>query len=446
MTQEGEANSYTVSVGGKSARIDRHDRNGCRSYRVRYWRDGQRMELTAPSLAEARTRAKKALKHHESGAGHVVDLTPKQSAAVSAAVEKLREVNVPLLEAVSDFVAAKRIIGDDVSLAEAARGYVQMREEESRRAPKSKPVLFRDAAAKFNERNESLGLSNFYKRDCRKHLTRIGQTLGGTVIQNLRQRDLADCLEKCHGGGPRAFNNMRGTLNALFSFCQREGILPRERIHEAALIEKKLLRGSSHITIYTPAEMRLIVNLIGPYALPWVLLSGFAGLRSLEVWRIGWEAIRLDADVIVLGKEFTKTNRRRVIPMTSQLKRWIKPMHQGSGRIYDCPLQTFEYRMRSAWDKIKKPGSDKLLVPKRNNALRHSFGTYRFSILKDEFKVSAEMGNSPAQLREHYAELCLPNDAKAWFAIAPGSGKEVKQRLTWQWGSEKGKKRKRWHQ
>lgn len=62
---------------------------------------------------------------------------------------------------------------------------------------------------------------------------------------------------------------------------------------------------------------------------------------------------------------------------------------------------------------------DKLLVEKRANAFRHSYGTYRFAILKDEYKTSAEMGNSPNELRASYAELALPQDAEAWFSIMP---------------------------
>jgi len=56
-------------------------------------------------------------------------------------------------------------------------------------------------------------------------------------------------------------------------------------------------------------------------------------------------------------------------------------------------------------------------VDRRRNALRHSYGTYRFAELQDEQKVSAEMGNSPQELREHYAELATPQDAATWFSI-----------------------------
>ena len=45
------------------------------------------------------------------------------------------------------------------------------------------------------------------------------------------------------------------------------------------------------------------------------------------------------------------------------------------------------------------------------------FGTYRFAELQDEQKVSAEMGNSPAELREHYAELADPQEAAQWFSV-----------------------------
>ena len=56
-------------------------------------------------------------------------------------------------------------------------------------------------------------------------------------------------------------------------------------------------------------------------------------------------------------------------------------------------------------------------MERRRNAFGHSFGTYRFAELQDEQKVSAEMGNSPAELREHYAELADPQEAAQWFYV-----------------------------
>jgi len=207
----------------------------------------------------------------------------------------------------------------------------------------------------------------------------------------------------------------------MFSYAQREGFLPRDKKHEASLVEPLNDRSVGRIEIYTPTQLATVFRHIDPAFVPWISLSGLGGLRTSEVHRITWEMIRFDAKCIVLGKSFTKTRRRRVIPMCEALVAWLKP-HVGEGRLYEGTLASFETRMRLAWLSIvDKEG--KLLVPKKRNGLRHSYGTYRFAQLQDENKVSAEMGNSPSELREHYAEIALPGDAEKWFKVKPSKGR-----------------------
>ncbi len=433
--------TITVAVRGVTAKIYRSDTGGYVSWLVRYFVDGQARSLRATTLEDARSKAKKALQGVSSGAAHVQTLTPKETATVAAAVSKLREVGVPLMEAVSEFVTARKVLPPQWTIADAARGFVAYRAKEEKESAGPPPAKFRDAVAKFHARNERRGLSEGYKGDCRKHLTIIGRTFDEAIIQTIRQPELTACLEASTKGGARRFNNLRCTLNALFGFCQKEGILPRDRTHEAALVEKKDEGSTESIAIYTPKEMRVILANISDEFLPWVVLGGFAGLRVSEIHRLRWENVRLDAGVITLEKSLTKTKRRRVIPISEALRAWIE-LIQGNekktGLLYDMPYKTYEDHLRKGWMKMVD-GKGNLLVEKRVNALRHSYGTYRFSILQDEFKVSAEMGNSPSQLRQHYAELCLPADAKAWFAIDP----ESVGRLTRRQGSdEKSKKRR----
>lgn len=55
----------------------------------------------------------------------------------------------------------------------------------------------------------------------------------------------------------------------------------------------------------------------------------------------------------------------------------------------------------------------------KRNALRHSFGSYRPAVTADLARVSAEMGNSPAIINEHYRALVTEAEGKAWFGILP---------------------------
>jgi hypothetical protein len=58
-------------------------------------------------------------------------------------------------------------------------------------------------------------------------------------------------------------------------------------------------------------------------------------------------------------------------------------------------------------------------IPWMANVLRHSYATYRLSILPDAARVALEMGNSPAKLFTNYRELDRENHAPEWFAISP---------------------------
>jgi hypothetical protein len=44
-------------------------------------------------------------------------------------------------------------------------------------------------------------------------------------------------------------------------------------------------------------------------------------------------------------------------------------------------------------------------VPWKRNGLRHSFGSYRMELTKNEGQVALEMGNSPKVVKDHYFEI-----------------------------------------
>jgi hypothetical protein len=60
----------------------------------------------------------------------------------------------------------------------------------------------------------------------------------------------------------------------------------------------------------------------------------------------------------------------------------------------------------------------------RQNALRHSFISYRVAETGDVARTSLEAGNSPKQVFRHYREVVDEAAAQAWFSIAPPEGWE----------------------
>jgi len=396
--------------------IYRSDAYGRESYLIAYYSLGRRLrERAGNTLAQARQQAKAKIDVLASGAVHVGTFTVAQTAVVTAALEVLRPVGIPLSIVAREYADAVKLLEGKGTILDAVNVFL------AHHASVTLPAIsFADLVTKFNERNEQKGYSAEYRDDCRKHLAILSRSLGPRKVENIKQPDLETVLQAATGkASARRFNNLRCTVSAMFSFARRSGYLPRDKEHEAGLVEVREDRGSGSIAIYSPIELGTILSNIVPTMVPWVALSGLAGLRTSEVHRVTWEMINFDQKVILLEKAFTKTKRRRVIPMNDALIAWLKPIAKSKkGRLYDCSLGHFEYLTRTAWGKMVGKGGVQL-VERKTNALRHSYGTYRFAVLQDENKVSAEMGNSPTELREHYAELATLAAAKKWFGVKP---------------------------
>ena len=61
----------------------------------------------------------------------------------------------------------------------------------------------------------------------------------------------------------------------------------------------------------------------------------------------------------------------------------------------------------------------------KQNALRHSFITYRVAGTQDVNKVALEAGNSAQMIFRHYRELATPEQAGTWFAIMPNEATNI---------------------
>jgi hypothetical protein len=55
----------------------------------------------------------------------------------------------------------------------------------------------------------------------------------------------------------------------------------------------------------------------------------------------------------------------------------------------------------------------------KQNALRHSYGSYRIAVVCDAAKVSLEMGNSPQKMFSNYRKVVTKAQGEAWFGIMP---------------------------
>jgi integrase len=215
---------------------------------------------------------------------------------------------------------------------------------------------------------------------------------------------------------------------------------------------QKFKEKPTDITIYSPWEVAQFLRFARTELVPFVAIGAFAGLRTAEIGRLDWSEVHMKDRFIEIKASKAKTASRRIVPISDNLAKWLKPHAQEHGRV--VPFENMSKQigwlvedtnagLKKAAESQKSEGGGRKSgstsprpspqsgegdaqvkfrqVKWKKNALRHSYISYRVAEIEDVAKVALEAGNSPQMIFQHYRELVQPKEAKAWFAIAPKS-------------------------
>jgi hypothetical protein len=228
-------------------------------------------------------------------------------------------------------------------------------------------------------------------------------------IDEIRSDDIEESLDQMQIAGRRR-NNLRGGVVTLFRHSKtRLRALPRDRVTEAELVQRDEVQRKA-ITAFTPAELELLLGAVSRLWLPWLALGALSGIRTGregEIPRVKWEYFKWDRRLIDLPPEVTKLNQRRSIPICDRLFELLHPIRQESGSVLSQVDPGHEIARLKAATGIKW----------RQNALRHSYCSYRVAITGNVELTSLESGNSPAMIRRCYLDLKDWEEGIAWFGL-----------------------------
>jgi len=236
---------------------------------------------------------------------------------------------------------------------------------------------------------------------------------------------------------PKTQHNRRASIITMFTWCRKKEMLQSQLLTAAERTDSPKVKKAGRKTIWTPRELKAMLENCRADYLPWLVISCFAGVRTNELCPeqrkgvgkdpLRWEDVKLDWDAphIEIRPETSKTEDRRLIPICPTLLAWLQLLHKGTGRI--TPLKSPSRRNHnepSITDELARAaGVEKWKV----NANRHSFGSYRTAITKDLGLVSLEMGNSPQTVKSHYLEAVKQSQAEEYFALTPSVVKRTLQ-------------------
>jgi integrase len=282
-------------------------------------------------------------------------------------------------------------------------------------APGTQPDSFGSSGKKVAEvvaellaSKQADGLSRRYLETLRSHLGRFAAAFA-TDMNLIRTPEIDRWLRE-QKLGPRARNNIRGSVITLFHFARKQGYLRKGLPTEADDIARAKDRGGQ-IGILRPSALALLLDRAPPRVRLFIALGAFTGMRSSETLRLEWSDVNFERAYITVAAEKAKTATRRLVPIQRNLMGWLSPWRGEAGPLFET--------RRDAVRAIAFAKSCGVVWP--SNALRHSYATYRLAATANAARVALEMGNSPQKLMTNYRELADEQEAEEWFSISPES-------------------------
>jgi integrase len=379
--------------------------------------EGRRETRKFSDLAVAQKEAELTAAKLASGEADVLTLSSVERAQYLRAKPLLDSAGVPLLAAVEDYTAARRLLPEGVTLLAAVETY------RNRHSAGDRSLTVADAVKKYLADRRGAGCSEAHLANLEIRLGRLAAAfqmpLVDLTIQQMRLF-LDNQRNDARGGGAELAAQTRRsnlkTMRAFIAHAVRQRWLSKDWNEDMAAIS---MPGNDHgpILVFTPDEIARLLRAaqeVAPELLPYLAVGAFAGLRAAEMNRLDWAHVDFEmGHVEVPAKAAKVKGRRRLVPMSDNLRAWLTPVATEQGKL--TPLPT---RLQKLFRKV----TGKAGVPWKRNALRHSFISYRCAVTKNVAQVSYEAGNSPAIIHTHYLNCRPEREALAWFAVVPAVG------------------------
>lgn len=359
-----------------------------------YWRVRLGKRLTGKAKVEQRyfdSRSaateyiEKALAAKRSNGEAAFQLTTTQQADAVASLALLHPLKVNLLEAAQFFVAASPKARSTPTLAEHVKSYIAARNKSC-----TKHTL---ATYRSNLKHASAEFGKL-------HLSEISQTA---------LEEWSDELTLA----PRSICNALDTLTMVFNDAVRKNHIdrnPAEHVPRPTL--ETLVPG-----ILTPSQARRLLLKAAaarPVLIPAIAAALFAGIRRSELCGLTPANLLFDDGLIEIPSSVAKTRQRRLVKIRPNLMLWLKTYFDPSlTRL----AATHHPDVFGQW--LRDLAIAAKIVPWPHNAMRHSFASYYFAKCENEYKVAAQMGNSPNMVFQNYRAVVRPAQAREYFSINP---------------------------
>ena len=390
----------TISNDQQEIKIYTTESHGRPLHQLSFYRGGKRERRSFADLNEAKREARIILGGLARDSIQAENLTGAEIQSYVVARRVLAPLNTPVHVAAERYAETQRELPGGVSILEAVRYW-------SRYNLGIQQRTINDLLEEYLAARQATRVSSGYLYVLRRFLGGFGKFTAGRVLSSLRCQDLDDWLQTV-SWGPTRKNDARQKIISFTKWAKGRGFVPRD-FHEFDAV-LKFHEPLSEISVFTPEELEQVLNAArGHLATPYIAIGAFAGLRSAEIQRLDWRNVNFERGFIEVRAETCKTRARRRVPISDNLRAWLKPFALPGGPVVPyANIHCVAVRI------AKNAG-----VVWKKNVLRHSFVSYRVAATNDGAKTALEAGHNQNVLFRHYREVVSPDMAAKWFLIMP---------------------------
>jgi integrase len=242
-------------------------------------------------------------------------------------------------------------------------------------------------------------------------LREFADTFPGHAVCDLGKNHLSAYVGGHSEVSARTRNGRRNAVKMFVKWCvERDYLSANHRLLAADGMAKET-EDFGEIELYTPAELKTMLDMAKGPLRAVIALCGLAGLRLQEAARLTWQDVFKIENHIEVSSAKSKTRARRLVEIVPALAAWLKPYQDSSGPVWPHNLDRFHDEFNALLGTLGTTA--------RRNGLRHAFCTYHLAAHANENLTAMQAGNSPAMIHAHYKGLATKKEAEKWFAVKP---------------------------
>ncbi len=280
--------------------------DGQAGFEVANYANGKRRLESFPDPTSALDRANQLARQLSEQEVVAASMTNEQAADFAAAVQTLSRFKLSLPAVASTVAECLQLVGDLPNLHAAAKFYATRHKQTERKR-------VADVVAELLQVKAARKASSRYLEDLRSRLNRFAESFKKDAC-DVTTAEVQEWLDS-HRLSAQSYVNNRRVAHLLFEFAVARGCAFENPV---AAVENLKVPGGE-IEVFTPIEIRKLLNATSPEFLPCLAIGAFAGLRSAEIERLEWSDIRVTERCIVVGASKAKTASRRVVPLADNL-------------------------------------------------------------------------------------------------------------------------------